>query len=193
MIHILVLFSFWFLLLYLASCRIKLLPSIFRNLQILFLHSWFTKTTNLCQRDFMYPPIQTYAYIVFCSYIFTFFYHLPYILNVKTCSTKRVSIFCIVVYVFHNLFWKYAVYCSNHVFEAFQGFFFCLPLIAKSCFVGEFANALLIWFEIWSVQAWYFAMSGDQRHATHLKNVYQLKQKLMIAIYSINILPWNKS
>ena len=120
----------WFLLLYLAICSIKLLPSIFPNLQILFLHSWFKKNTKLYQRNFMSTPIQNDAYIVFCSYIFYFFYHLPYILNIKTCSTKSVSIFGIAVYVFRNLFWKYAVYWSNfnHGFEVFKGFFLAFLL-----------------------------------------------------------------
>ena len=122
-------FISWFLLLYLPICSIKLLPSIFPNLQILFLHSWFKKNTNLNQRNFLLSPY-TIKLILFSAHIFLLFYHLPYILNVKTCSTKSVSIFGFTVYVFRNLFWKYVVFWSNfnHGFEVLKGFFLAFLL-----------------------------------------------------------------
>ena len=43
-------------------------------------------------------------------------------------------------------------------------------------------------FELWLVYAWFCARPHDQRDLTLLKNVRQLKQKLMISICGINIL-----
>ena len=42
--------------------------------------------------------------ISFSAHVFLLFYHRPYILKFRTCSTKSISIFGIAIYVFRNLF-----------------------------------------------------------------------------------------